>query len=117
RGAARRPILDSNCSAMFGDDAIADAESEPGALPDRLGGVEGVENARRVFYAGPAIRKFDEELPAFHSCPHPQVALCAFFQDRVHGVIDEVKKDLLQLVRIGGSLGKIGREIEMHADL
>ena len=53
----------------------------------------------------------------FHAGPDPQVALLAFFQNGVNGVIDEVEKDLLQLVRIRGNLREVGCKIQMHADL
>ena len=102
---------------MFGDDSVADAQTEASALADRLGSVEGVENARRICYAGAAIRELNEEMGAFHARFHPKIALRAFFQDGVDGVIDEVQEDLLELVGIRGRMGKIRSEIQMHAVL
>ena len=46
---------------MFLDDAVADAESEAGALADALGGIEGIEDAVGFLDAGTGVLKFSDD--------------------------------------------------------
>src|SRR5574337_1145912 len=51
-GATFRPVVAKNASAVFLDDAEANAQAEPGAFSHGLGGVKGIEHAVRVLDSG-----------------------------------------------------------------
>src|SRR5277367_1780135 len=102
---------------MLGDNPVANAEAKSGSLADGFRGVKRIEDARGVLYSRAGIRKFNEHLIAFDSGMHPDFAGRALFEDGIHRVIDEVQKNLLQLVRIGGDLRKILRQIKLELDL
>ena len=53
-GAAVRSVVRGDISAMLLDDAIANAQSEPGAFAHAFGGIEGIKDALGVFDSGPS---------------------------------------------------------------
>src|SRR5437763_15312742 len=87
------------------DDAIADVETEAGAVADILGREEGLEDAPLQFGRDSRSRvaDLDEDAVAFPGGPHGQRALAAHGVD---GVVDEVGPDLIQLARLRADLGK-----------
>ena len=62
---------------MFFDDAVANAKAEAGSLPYGLGGVEGIEDAMRIFHAGAAVGEFDSEAVAGDGGANPDFAFAA----------------------------------------
>src|SRR5262249_56169995 len=44
-------------------------------------------------------------------------AACGSVQDGVHGVVEDVEKDLLQLVEVGVNLGQVGIEVAVNGDV
>src|SRR3546814_1088826 len=62
-------IADADAAAVGAHHAVADREADAGALADRLGGEEGIEDARADFgrHAGAAVAHGDAHLPA--GCP------------------------------------------------
>src|ERR1051326_3880546 len=56
-GATRLRVVTQNFSAVLLHDAEADAEPQASALPNRLGGIERIENAVRLRGAGGGIGK------------------------------------------------------------
>ena len=78
------------------DDALGDVEPEAGALPDGLGGEEGVEDARLqlVGYPRPVVADLDAHtlaLPA-RAQRDPPVGT-----ERIDRVVDQVRPNLVQL--------------------
>ena len=102
---------------MFGDDAIANAQTETGPLADRFRRVKGIKNSGRVFNAGPAVGELDEQAVAVNPGAHPQITIAGAFQDGVDGVVHQIEKYLLKLVGIGGGEGQIVGQVQVNADV
>ena len=96
RRAARWDIPHANCSAVFGDNSVADAQAQPSSFADGFRGVEGIEDAGSVLHAWTAVSKLDEQPVAVRSGANPQVAIGGVFQDGIHRVVHQIQKDLLQ---------------------
>src|SRR5687767_3816443 len=89
--------IDSNAAAVVAHDAVADAQAKAGALPDRLGGEERVEDFRAYVRrdAAAGVGDFDANVavctrPAAHRHPPAGVA-------RVDRVGHEVHHHLVDL--------------------
>src|SRR5271163_174906 len=91
---AVRPIVGADLSAMLLDDAVANAQAEAGAFAHALSGVEGLEDAVWFLDAGPGIVEFGVDVSVFDIDTNLQRAALAGFEHGVHGVVDDVEKDL-----------------------
>src|SRR5689334_8140423 len=101
-------IAGNNISAMLFDDAVADAQPEAGSLPNALGGVEGVENLLGILNTGPRIMEFGADKLVFAVDLHLQHATGAALDHRIECIVDNVEKNLFQLVWIGIGMRNIG---------
>ena len=115
-GAARRRVADLDFAAVFFDDAVANAEAEAGSLPYGLGGVKGIEDAMGTFHAGAAVGEFNAEAIAGDDGANPDFAFAAIFADGVYGVIENIQKNLLELVEIAGREREAGIALTMDVD-
>src|SRR6202011_3158639 len=91
---------------MFLDDAVADAQTEAGSLADLLGGEEGIENAVGMGDAVAIVAERD-----FHGIPGPgrrdlDARRAAYGVHGVVGIVEDIEKDLLQLVRVTNDIGQ-----------
>ena len=64
----RTRVTNKGAVVFEGDNLVADGESESGALSDRLGGKEGVENARLDFPRNPATVVLNLDLEVVLTC-------------------------------------------------
>ena len=102
-GAAPRPGLHGHLAAMFLHDAVDDRETQSGAYAHRLGGEEGIENARGNLRRNPrAIIAHLEGHPprGDASRAHSDPAAAAALLDGLLGVHQQIEHHLLQLVGI-----------------
>ena len=86
---------------MFRNNSVTNAKPETSSLSNRLGGIERIENSGRIFDARAAVGKLYDKLIALLGGSNPQIAICRFFQDGVHRIVNQIQEHLLQLVRIG----------------
>ena len=106
-------------SAVLANDGHADAEPQAGAAAGTLGGVKGVEDARKRFWADAhaVILNGDRKLPADPAGTNLDAAGVADFADGLLGVGDQVQKHLNELVGVPDDAGKIGFWMEIHLDI
>ena len=79
-------------------------QAQAGALPDRLGRVEGIKNAQAgiVVHATTIVAHVDQSLVILLLQPHlDQLALSPGRAARVFGVDQQITEDLLQLIGVG----------------
>src|SRR5919106_4007330 len=84
-------------------DAPADVEAEAGALADRLGGVEGLEDVGqdRLGDARAGVGDLDDQAVAVAAGADGQPALAVHALHGVDGVLDQVGPDLVELAGVG----------------
>src|SRR5580693_6348842 len=97
-----RKIAHANSAAVLGHNAIADAQAQTGSLAYRLGGVEGIKNARGLLDAGPTVGKFNKKSGFVRTGGDPYIAVSGAFQNCIDGIVYHIEKNLLQLMGIGG---------------
>ena len=108
-------IPGGNFSAVFFNDAVTNAETESSSLAHALGGVERLKNAAGFGEARPRVMKFDDHVLTARMHPNSQAALLTF-QHRIQCVIDDVAKDLFQLVGISGDSRHIRLDLTLQLD-
>src|ERR1700685_4608138 len=101
---------------MFLHDSIADAEAEAGSLADGLGGVKRIEDAVGIFHSRSVVCDFDAQSISGEHGADPDFAFTAFFDHSVHGVIQNVQENLLELVKIPGGERQLGFKLAMDAN-
>ena len=94
-------VVRRNVSAVFLHNSVADAESQPGSLTHALGGIEGIEYALGIFDSGSIVAEGSAHVPIRGSDANLELPAAPGFQNRVHRVVDDVQKHLLDLVRVG----------------
>ena len=94
-------LLRRDVAAMFLHDAVADAESQPRAFADALGGVEGIEDALGIFDSGAIVGELRANVAVLRCDANLQLAAAPGFENRIHRIVDDVQEYLLDLVRIG----------------
>src|ERR1700758_2178703 len=99
---------------MFLHDAVADAEAETGSLPDFLGGEEGVEDFVGVDDAVAVVDEGNFDGIAGTSRGDLDASGASDFVNRIVSVIQNVEKDLLQLVGVSHYFGKALVEMFDH---
>src|SRR5215470_14256821 len=102
---------------MLFDDSIADAQTEPCSLPDRLRREERIENLVWIFHARAAVGNLHTNSPAARCASNPDVARPALFLNCVNGVVQDIQKHLLQLVWIRSRHRQIAVEISMNPNV
>src|ERR1700746_3124233 len=100
---------------MLLDDSVADAQSQPGPLPHRFRSVERVEDAMRVFHSWPVVGDFHAQAIPRKRRSNPDFAVSAFLDYCIDGIIHNVEKNLLKLVKVSRSDGKIRLEFPVDA--
>ncbi len=85
---------------MLLNNPVADAQAEARAFTNTLGGVKRLKDAIRLLDPRPRIVEFGVQMPVFGIHLHPQIAALPAFQHGIHGVVDDVQENLLQLMRI-----------------
>src|SRR5260370_33894599 len=95
---------------MFANDGHADTEPQAGAAAGTLGGVKGIEDARKRFVANAdaVILNGDRKLLTVVAGTNLDAAGIADFADGLFGVGDQVQKDLNKLVGVPDDGWKIG---------
>src|SRR5579863_2574939 len=89
------------------DDPVTNAKAESRALSDRLGRKERLKNAVRVRNSWPAVAKINLHIFRASDGLDFDPAGAAALLDGVKGVIENIQKDLPDLVRIGHHNRKI----------
>ena len=89
---------------MFFYDSVANAEAQSRSLTDLLGSEEGIKDAVRVFNAVAVVAEgnFDDVIPA--GGPDLDARSSSSFAHRVVGIVQNVQKDLLQLLGVARSV-------------
>src|SRR2546429_41117 len=95
-----RGVLDRHAPLVSLDDADAEAEPEPGAFADRLGGEEGVEDPTEVLGrdAGAVVLDHDRDAVLAVRRAHAQHAVAPVRAERVSRIREQVEEHLLELV-------------------
>src|SRR5690349_4165969 len=119
QGAARGKRLGFDEPAMLADDGHADAQAEAGAAAGTLGGVEGIEDARKSFGADAdaVVLKGDDDAVAAAAGANLEAAGLADFADGLLGVGDEIQEDLDELVGVTQDAGKTSVGEKVHFDV
>src|ERR1035438_7909848 len=99
-------VVTNNFAPVFADDAIADAQSQSGSLANVFGREKGIEDAVGVGDAGTVIAERDFDVAAAARAHDFDAGGMAAFADRVIGIVDDVEKNLLQLMRIADDFGQ-----------
>ena len=104
---------------MLAHDGHADAETEAGAAAGALGGVEGIEEARKSFGADAdaIVLKGDADAVAAAARENLEASGVADFADGLFGVGDEIQEDLDELVRVAQDAGKAGVAAKIHFEV
>src|SRR5271166_1529985 len=98
--AAAGRIARADLSSVLLHNAVTDAQPQSGSLAYALGGIERLEDAMRFLDAGTRIVEFGVHISVFGVDTHLQGTAASGFQHGVDGVVDDVEKHLLQLVRV-----------------
>src|SRR5713101_2173263 len=114
-GAAFRPVETGDLPGVLLDQSVANAQTEPGALAHRLGGVKRIEHQLRLLYAGARIAELDHYIRALAHRANGQHA--AHFLHRIHGVADDVEENLQQLIGVAANAGQDGFGLQFDPDV
>ena len=120
----RKVNAESRADAIFGsnfdlpavlfDDAITDAEAQPSSLPDRLCRIERIENAMRILDTRAVVGELNTNAIAHLESANPNFSGTITFGYRVDGVVENIQKNLLELVEIGADFRQLGVELAVH---
>jgi hypothetical protein len=99
------------------DDAVADAKTETCSLPDGLSGVKRIKDAVWVGYAGTVISKLDAQAIARDLSSNGDFPRRARFLNGIHGVVENIQKDLFELMKIPGSRRELGVKFPPDHDI
>src|SRR5437016_1531940 len=106
-GSAFLPVVGKNLSAMFLNDAVANAEAQTSAFADRFGRIERVENALRVLEAGTGVGEKDDDVAAIADCFDGEDTAFGGFHG-FQGVTDDVEENLHQLISFSANTKEDG---------
>jgi len=98
-GAAFGIILTGNLSPMILHDTVGGAQSQASAFADRLGGVERIEDAMRLFDARAAIGKMNHHVCSLRVGADPKQSSAGFLQG-IQGIFDDLNEYLEQLMAV-----------------
>src|SRR5712692_1617246 len=107
-------VVTENLSAMFLDNAEANAQAQTCALADRLRRIERIEDPVRLPDAGAGVREQDYDVAAVAKGLDGQNAALLRFHG-IQGVADDVEKNLHQLISVAAHAGK--NRFELQLDL
>src|SRR5271166_3424067 len=105
-GSGVRVIVSRNISAVFLDDAVTDAQTKSRPFAHTFGGVEGIEDALRIFDPGAVVAELCAHVTVLGGYANFQLAVSAGLKDRIDRIVDDVKKYLLNLVWVGDDHGR-----------
>jgi hypothetical protein len=99
-------------------DPPADVQPQAGALADRLGGVEGLQDVGGggLGDAGAVVADLDQHPVAVAGGAHGQLAAAVHAVHGVGGVVDQVGPDLVELAGVGGQPGQGPVVVAHHLD-
>jgi hypothetical protein len=94
------PVRRFDPAAVFGDDAVGNAQSQPCAVPGFFGGEEGIEDVFQILRRNAAARVGDArdgELPAVarRRLRRLRNAQCVALRHGLHRVLTDVQIDLI----------------------
>src|SRR6266852_7927317 len=91
---------------MLLDDAVADAQTKAGSFSDLLGGEKGIENAVRMGDAVAIVAERDFQSIAGLGRRDLDARRATYGVHGVVGVVEDIEKDLLQLMRVTNDIGQ-----------
>ena len=109
--------MNLNLPSMLFHNAVADAQAKSGTLSDGFGGVERIKNPVRILHAGAAIGDFNTQAASIGICANPNIARAIFLAHGIHGIIENVQDNLLQLMEIAAGDGQARIKIAMDTDV
>src|ERR1700687_4379745 len=110
-------VVGRGVAAMFFYDAVADAQPEAGPFPNALRGVEGIEDALGILDSGAVVGALRGNVSTFATDTHPEFAGMTSFENGIDGIVDDIQKHLLDLVRVGDNHCRFGGKIALNADV
>src|SRR6202011_3361855 len=113
--AATLSVVARNFAAVLLHDAEADAQPESGAFSNRLGSIERIENSVGLLNAGSGISKEHHYTTAISHGLNGQHAATSVH--RIHGVTDDIKEYLNQLIPIAAHARKYGLKLQFNFDI
>src|SRR5581483_2800903 len=116
-GAAFGSIIRRDVPAMLFHDPVTDAESKSGTFADALGRVERVEDTFRIFDTRAVIRKLRADVAVLQMNANPQLAAAPSLENRIHGIIDDIEKYLLDLMPIRHHHRRFRRSFQRYLDV
>lgn len=110
QNAAVRAVGDLDAAAVLADDAPANGEAQAGAVADRLGGEEGIEDVVQVLLgdAGAGVGNLQPHRLFFRCRAHAEDA-SAHLGQRMASIGEEVDEDLLEAVALARDPGEVSR--------
>src|SRR6195256_591758 len=99
-------VVGENLAGMLLDDAVANAQTEAGSLSHLLGGEEGIENAVGMGDAVAIVAERDFHGIAGLGRHDLDARRATYGVHGVVGVVKDIEKDLLQLVRVTNDIGQ-----------
>src|ERR1051325_2471699 len=104
---------------MFLDYPIAEAQTKPGSLSHLLGRKEWIKNFGQIFFGNPwaIVLKSDAHDLATHFSRDLDRAFGLVPLDGLARVVNDIKKDLLDLMRIHHRFWHIRIELRRHFDI
>src|SRR5208282_530162 len=110
-------VMRRNITAVLLHNSVADAEAKPGALANILGGIKRIENSLGVLDSGPVIGKLRGHKAVVARNANPQLPRATRFQNGVYCVVDDVQKDLLDLMGVGDHHGGLWSQLFFHGNV
>src|SRR5579864_6099772 len=115
--AAAGSIVGGDVAAMFFYDAIADAQPEAGPFSNALSGVKRIEDALGILDSSAVVGELRANVSTFRTDTNLEFAGMPSFENGIDGIVDDIQKYLLDLVRVGDDQGRFGGKIALHADV
>src|SRR3954471_61137 len=106
-------------TAMLIDNAVAETQTQAGALANRLGREKWIKNSIQVFVfdSRPIILKTKADSISGHFGCDTNFARGLMSFDRLSGIIQNIKKNLLKLMGVAQYSRQIARKIPFHLDI
>ena len=110
-------IVRGNVASMFLHNAVTDAEPQPSPLAHALSGIEGIKNAFGILHAWPIIGELCANMAVLAKHADLEFAGASGFKNGINRIVDDVKKYLLDLMRIGNDKSGFRRRVFFYADV
>src|SRR5262249_8607394 len=116
-GAAFWPIVGRDVAAVLLDDPVTDTQAQPGSFAHSLRRIERIKDAVGILDANSRVQELNPHLSITAVNPYADLPALSAFENRVYRIIDDVKKHLLQLMRIGGDAGHFRRRVALYQNV